>query len=114
MTMTNKTMFQWVGCGLLAVLATTSAVAKTEQIFLKKDMGFGEEAVIFPTTKGELVFNYFAFPEKVAKQIKPYKKGQCLEIKSKHGFFKNTGDGQYIESIQPCAKKGLATPKVNR
>ncbi|EXB05717.1 hypothetical protein J514_2709 [Acinetobacter sp. 1396970] len=53
-------------------------------------------------------------PAKVVPQVKPFKKGQCLEIKSKYGFFKDTGDGQYIESIQPCSKKGLATPKVTR
>ncbi|WP_265596701.1 hypothetical protein [Acinetobacter sp. ANC 3929] len=29
----------------------------------------------------------------VAKQLKPYKKRQCLEIQSKYGFFKDTGDG---------------------
>ncbi|WP_303297538.1 hypothetical protein [Acinetobacter pittii] len=51
-------------------------------------------------TKGCLIANFATVP--------------CLEIKSKHGFFKDTGDGQYIESIQPCSKKGLATPKVTR
>ncbi|WP_345774155.1 hypothetical protein [Acinetobacter baumannii] len=63
---------------------------------------------------GEVILNSYAIPAKVVPQVKPFKKGQCLEIKSKHGFFKDTGDGQYIESIQPCSKKGLATPKVTR
>ncbi|MDS7931562.1 hypothetical protein RMB13_19155 [Acinetobacter sp. V102_4] len=107
-------MLQWLGCGLMGILMTTSAIAKTEQIILKKDMGFGEEAVIFSTTQGERVFNYFAFPEKVAQQIKPYKKGQCLEIKSKHGFFNGNEDEHSIDSIRPCPKNGLATPKVSR
>jgi hypothetical protein len=44
-------------------------------------------------------------PEKVAKQMKPFKKGQCLQIQSKNGFFKDTNDGQYIQSIRPCVKK---------
>ncbi|WP_462150462.1 hypothetical protein [Acinetobacter baumannii] len=72
----------------------------------------GEESVVFPTTKGEVILNSYAIPAKVVPQVKPFKKGQCLEIKSKHGFFKDTGDGQYIESIQPCSKKGLATPEL--
>ena len=78
-------------------------------------MGFGEEAIIFPTTKGEVILNSFALPAQVAKQLKPYKKGQCLEIQSQYGFFKDTGDGQYIQSIRPCKNAShLAVPKVNR
>lgn len=46
----------------------------------------------------------YALPERVAKQIKPFKKGQCLEVQSKHGFFQDTGDGQYIQSIRPCKR----------
>jgi hypothetical protein len=103
-----------ISCALISLFLTTAVMAKTEQITLKKDLGFGEEAVIFPTTKGEVILNRYALSAKVAKQIKSYKKGQCLAIQSKNGFFKDTGDGQYIESIQPCTKKGLATPKVSR
>jgi len=104
-----------ISCGLFSLLISTAVMAKTEQITLKKDIRFGEEAVIFTTAQGELIFNYYAFPEKVAKQIKPYKKGQCLEIQSQYGFFKDTGDGQYIKSIRPCkSRSGLAVPKVNR
>ncbi len=68
----------------------------------------------FQLLKAKSFLNSYAIPAKVVPQVKPFKKGQCLEIKSKHGFFKDTGDGQYIESIQPCSKKGLATPKVTR
>ncbi|ENU31339.1 hypothetical protein F991_00808 [Acinetobacter sp. CIP-A165] len=109
-------LIQRLSCGLLMLTVSAMAFAKTEQITLKKDIGFGEEAVIFPTTRGEVIFNYFAFPDHVAKQIKPYKKGQCLEIQSKYGFFKDTGDGSYIQSIRPCNKKPQAstTTKVNR
>ena len=104
-----------ISCGLFSVLISSVVIAKTEQITLKKDLGFGEEAVIFTTAQGERIFNYYAFPEKVAQQIKPYKKGQCLEIQSQYGFFKDTGDGQYIQSIRPCkTTSGLAVPKVNR
>ncbi|ENW17425.1 hypothetical protein L313_1568 [Acinetobacter haemolyticus CIP 64.3 = MTCC 9819] len=110
----NKLSLILTACVISAV--SNVAMAKTEQITLKKDIGFGEEAVIFSTTQGEVIFNYFAFPDHVAKQIKPYKKGQCLEIQSKYGFFKDTGDGSYIQSIRPCNKKTQVstTTKVNR
>ncbi len=101
-------------CGILSLSFSSISFAKTEQVTLKANVYYGEESVVFPTTKGEVILNSYAIPAKVVPQVKPYKKGQCLEIKSKHGFFKDTGDGQYIESIQPCTKKGLATPKVNR
>lgn len=103
-----------ITCGILSFIVSSIALAKTEQVTLKANVYYGEESVVFPTTKGEVILNSYAIPAKVVPQVKPYKKGQCLEIKSKHGFFKDTGDGQYIQSIQPCTKKGLATPKVNR
>lgn len=104
-----------INCALFSLLISTTVMAKAEQIILKKDLGFGEEAVIFPTTKGEVILNRYALSAAVAKQIKPYKKGQCLEIQSQHGFFKDTGDGQYIQNIRPCrSPSGLAVPKVNR
>lgn len=104
-----------ISCTLFSLLISTTVMAKTEQITLKKNLGFGEEAVIFPTTKGEVILNRYALSAAVTKQIKPYKKGQCLEIQSQHGFFKDTGDGQYIQSIRPCrSPSGLAVPKVNR
>ncbi|QNX86609.1 hypothetical protein [Acinetobacter seifertii] len=105
---------KFIVCGILSFIVSSIAFAKTEQVTLKANVYYGEESVVFPTTKGEVILNSYAIPAKVVPQVKPYKKGQCLEIKSKHGFFKDTGDGQYIESIQPCTKKGLATPKVNR
>ncbi|HFP7023023.1 TPA: hypothetical protein ACHKB2_001072 [Acinetobacter baumannii] len=107
-------LIKLIACGILSFIVSSIAFAKTEQITLKANVYYGEESVVFPTTKGEVILNSYAIPAKVVPQVKPYKKGQCLEIKSKHGFFKNTGDGQYIQSIQPCTKKGLATPKVNR
>ncbi|MBJ9947589.1 hypothetical protein I5729_00465 [Acinetobacter bereziniae] len=104
-----------ISCALISLFLTTAVMAKTEKIVLKKEVGFGEEAVIFPTTKGEVILNRYALSAAVAKQIKPYKKGQCLEIQSQHGFFKDTGDGQYIQSIRPCrSPSSLAIPKVNR
>ena len=94
---------------------STAAMAKTEQITLKANVHYGEEAVIFPTTKGEVIINSFALPTQVAKQLKPYKKGQCLEIQSKYGFFKDTGDGSYIQSIRPCKKNSQpASSNVKR
>ncbi|EXH89938.1 hypothetical protein J606_1821 [Acinetobacter baumannii 318814] len=80
----------------------SAANAKTEKITLKQPIDFGGEAVIFNTTKGEVILNIYALPENVAKQLKPFKKGQCLEVQSKYGFFRDTGDGQYIQSIRPC------------
>lgn len=103
-----------IACGILSLSVSSIAFAKTEQVTLKANVYYGEESVVFPTNKGEIILNSYAIPAKVVPQVKPYKKGQCLEIKSKYGFFKDTGDGQYIESIQPCTKKALATPKVNR
>lgn len=103
-----------IACGVLSLSLSSIAFAKTEQITLKANVYYGEESVVYPTTKGEVILNSYAMPAKVVPQVKPFKKGQCLEIKSKYGFFKDTGDGQYIESIQPCSKKGLATPKVTR
>ena len=104
-----------ISCALFSLFFTTIVMAKTEQITLKKDVGFGEEAVIFPTTKGEVILNRYALSATVANQIKPYKKGQCIEIQSQHGFFKDTGDGQYIQRIRPCkSPSALAVPKVNR
>jgi len=104
-----------ISCALISLFLTTAVMAKTEQIVLKKDLGFGEEAVIFPTNKGEVILNRYALSATVVKQIKPYKKGQCLEVQSQYGFFKDTGDGQYIQSIRPCrSPSSLAVPKVNR
>lgn len=100
---------------LFSLLITHTAMAKTEQIILKQDLGLGEEAIIFNTKKGEVILNYYALPEKVAQQIDQFKKGQCLEIQSKHGFYNDTGDGQYIQSIRPCkTKSSLARPKVTQ
>lgn len=92
-------------CFLVGLAASNVALAKTEQVTLKKNIVFSGEAIIFPTTKGEVVLNASMLPEKVAKQMKPFKKGQCLQIQSQNGFFKDTNDGQYIQSIRPCAKK---------
>ncbi|KAB0455057.1 hypothetical protein FAU76_02685 [Acinetobacter baumannii] len=97
-------MVQLLICGLLSLLMCSVASAKTEKITLKQNIGFGEEAVIFNTTKGEVILNMYALPERVAKQIKAFKKGQCLEVQSKYGFFQDTGDGQYIQSIRPCKR----------
>lgn len=108
-------LIQLFSCGLLTLAVSSAAFAKTEQITLKANVHYGEEAVVFPTTKGEVIINSFALPIKVAKQLKPYKKGQCLEIQSKYGFFKDTGDGAYIQSIRPCKKTAPATStKANR
>ena len=90
---------------LAGFAASNVALAKTEQVTLKKNLILSGEAIIFPTTKGEVVLNASMLPEKVAKQMKPFKKGQCLQIQSQNGFFKDTNDGQYIQSIRPCAKK---------
>ena len=92
-------------CFLAALTLSNAALAKTEQVTLKKNLILSGEAIIFPTTKGEVVLNASMLPEKVAKQMKPFKKGQCLQIQSQNGFFKDTNDGQYIQSIRPCAKK---------
>lgn len=100
-TVNMKTIQSIMGI-LLGLSVATSAMAKTEKIILKNAISMGEEAVIFPTTKGEVILNYYALPEKVANQIKSFKKGQCLEIQSKYGFFKDTGDGSYISNIAPC------------
>lgn len=99
-------------CGLLTLVLSSAAFAKTEEITLKANVHYGEEAVVFPTTKGEVILNSFALPIHVAKQLKPYKKGQCLEIQSKYGFFKDTGDGAYIQSIRPCKKPNPTTTKT--
>ena len=98
-------MFKIILCFLAGLAASNVALAKTEQVTLKKNLILSGEAIIFPTTKGEVVLNASMLPEKVAKQMKPFKKGQCLQIQSQNGFFKDTNDGQYIQSIRPCAKK---------
>lgn len=97
--------FKIMLCFLAGLAASNVALAKTEQVTLKKNLILSGEAIIFPTTKGEVVLNASMLPEKVAKQMKPFKKGQCLQIQSQNGFFKDTNDGQYIQSIRPCAKK---------
>lgn len=97
--------FKIMLCCLAGLVASNFAFAKTEQVTLKKNLILSGEAIIFPTTKGEVVLNASMLPEKVAKQMKPFKKGQCLQIQSQNGFFKDTNDGQYIQSIRPCAKK---------
>ena len=100
--------FKIMLCFLAGLAASNVALAKTEQVTLKKNLILSGEAIIFPTTKGEVVLNASMLPEKVAKQMKPFKKGQCLQIQSQNGFFKDTNDGQYIQSIRPCAKKKQA------
>lgn len=97
--------FKIILCCLAGFAASNVALAKTEQVTLKKNLILSGEAIIFPTTKGEVVLNASMLPEKVAKQMKPFKKGQCLQIQSQNGFFKDTNDGQYIQSIRLCAKK---------
>lgn len=97
--------FKPLFCLLAALILSNAALAKTEQVTLKKNLIFSGEAIIFPTTQGEVILNAYILPEKVAKQMKPFKKGQCLQIQSKNGFFKDTNDGQYIQSIRPCVKK---------
>ena len=97
--------FKLLFCLLAGLAFSNAALAKTEQVTLKKNIVFSGEAIIFPTTKGEVVLNASMLPESVAKQMKPFKKGQCLQIQSQNGFFKDTNDGQYIQSIRPCAKK---------
>ncbi|EOX9162658.1 hypothetical protein ACPXFB_002508 [Acinetobacter baumannii] len=97
-------MVRLLTCGLLSLLMCSVATAKTEKITLTQPIDFGGEAVIFNTTKGEVILNMYALPERVTKQIKPFKKGQCLEVQSKYGFFQDTGDGQYIQSIRPCKR----------
>ncbi len=92
-------------CFLAALTLSNAALAKTEQVTLKKNLILSGEAIIFSTTKGEVILNASMLPEKVAKQMTSFKKGQCLQIQSQNGFFKDTNDGQYIQSIRPCAKK---------
>ena len=92
-------------CFLAGLAISNAALAKTEQVTLKKNLILSGEAIIFPTTKGEVVLNAYMLSDQVAKQMKPFKKGQCLQIQSKNGFFKDTNDGQYIQSIRPCVKK---------
>ncbi len=97
--------FKLLFCLLAGLAISNVASAKTEQVTLKKDLILSGEAIIFPTTKGEVILNAYILPDKVAKQMKSFKKGQCLQIQSKNGFFKDTNDGQYIQSIRPCVKK---------
>ena len=92
-------------CFLAALTLSNAALAKTEQVTLKKNLILSGEAIIFSTTKGEVILNASMLPEKVAKQMTSFKKGQCLQIQSQNGFFKDTNDGQYIQSIRPCVKK---------
>ncbi len=97
--------FKLLFCLLTGLVISNAALAKTEQVTLKKNIVFSGEAIIIPTTKGEVVLNAALLSNSVAKQLKPFKKGQCLQIQSQNGFFKDTNDGQYIQSIRPCAKK---------
>ena len=97
--------FKVLLCLILGITLSNVALAKTEQVTLKKNLILSGEAVIFPTTKGEVVLNAYILPYHVAQQMKPFKKGQCLQIQSKNGFFNDTNDGQYIQSIRPCPKK---------
>ena len=97
--------FKFLFCFLAGLAISNVAFAKTEQVTLKKNLILSGEAIIFPTTQGEVILNAYMLPEKVAKQMKPFKKGQCLQIQSKNGFFKDTNDGQYIQSIRPCVTK---------
>ncbi|MCU4543102.1 hypothetical protein KTJ16_18205 [Acinetobacter bereziniae] len=97
--------FKLLFCLLTGLVISNAALAKTEQVILKKNIVFSGEAIIIQTTKGEVILNAYMLSDKVAKQMKPFKKGQCLQIQSKNGFFKDTNDGQYIQSIQPCVKK---------
>ena len=97
--------FKLLFCLLAGLAISKAALAKTEQVTLKKNLILTGEAIIFQTTKGEVILNAYMLSDKVAKQMKPFKKGQGLQIQSKNGFFKDTNDGQYIQSIQPCVKK---------
>ena len=97
--------FKILLCLIFGITLSNVALAKTEQVTLKKNLIVSGEAVIFPTTKGEVVLNTSMLSNQVAKQMKPFKKGQCLKIQSKNGFFNDTNDGQYIQSIRPCVKK---------
>ncbi|WP_235824382.1 hypothetical protein, partial [Acinetobacter pittii] len=89
-------MVRLLTCGLFSLLMCSVATAKTEKITLKQNIGFGEEAVIFNTTKGEVILNMYALPERVAKQIKPFKKG---EFKHEVRQFEKSYDNQQAEQI---------------
>ena len=97
--------FKVLLCLIFGITLSNVALAKTEQVTLKKNLIVSGEAVIFPTTKGEVVLNTSMLSNQVEKQMKPFKKGQCLQIQSKNGFFNDTNDGQYIQSIRLCPKK---------
>ena len=97
--------FKILLCLIFGITLSNVALAKTEQVTLKKNLIVSGEAVIFPTTKGEVVLNTSMLSNQVVKQMKPFKKGQCLQIQSKNGFFNDTNDGQYIQSIRLCPKK---------
>lgn len=72
--MKNLKMVRLLTCGILSLLMCSVANAKTEKITLKRPIDFGGEAVIFNTTKGEVILNLYALPVKVAEQLKPYKR----------------------------------------
>ncbi|MCQ1048931.1 hypothetical protein ACLD0I_17895 [Acinetobacter baumannii] len=68
--MKNLKMVRLLTCGLLSLLMCSVANAKTEKITLKRPIDFGGEAVIFNTTKGEVILNLYALPALLHKDLK--------------------------------------------
>ncbi|MFG0635326.1 hypothetical protein [Acinetobacter soli] len=102
MTLTKK--FIRLMTLVMGLSLSATAMAKTEQIKLTRNLEMGEEAIIFTTAKGQVILNYYALADQVAKQLKPYKRGQCLQIQSRTGFYQQQDDGASIQSIRPCPK----------
>ena len=49
--------FKFLFCFLAGLAISNVALAKTEQVTLKKNLILSGEAIIFPTTKGEVILN---------------------------------------------------------
>ena len=51
--------FKFLFCFLAGLAISNVALAKTEQVTLKKNLILSGEAIIFPTSKGEVILNAY-------------------------------------------------------
>ncbi|HCW3745708.1 TPA: hypothetical protein OXK62_003811 [Acinetobacter baumannii] len=91
---------------IVSLACSTAVMAKTETIQLKGDIYLsGEEAIVFPTRKGEVYFNAYAMSDQVSAQALKYRDKRCLVIQSKQGIYHPDEDGSGIQKIQTCPKQ---------
>ena len=92
----TKMVLMAIGC----LVASSSVLADSTRIVLKKAPDFGEEGIFLKTDKGSFAWNMYVMKEPVLNVLSKAKKGQCLILKSK-GKLNDEAD---IQSVSVCPR----------